>query len=195
VPPTARRVALIAVVVALLAGAVVLLAHQLTSPGADEASASPTPSLPSVTATATATASATPSPTASSEPAPSPSESAPQPSVGPDEPPVTAEPAPTTPGRAVLTITFSGYDAAAGAVSVGGFADVIETGGTCTLTLTSGSRTASVSRPATADATTTTCGTLSVPRTQLAAGSWSAVLGYVSPTSSGLSDAVTIEVP
>jgi hypothetical protein len=45
------------------------------------------------------------------------------------------------------------------------------------------------------DASTTACGSLAVAGSQLGAGSWQAVLRYESPTSSGSSAPVQIDVP
>jgi hypothetical protein len=71
---------------------------------------------------------------------------------------------------------------------------VIERGGTCTLTMKSGASTVTESRSATANATNTTCGEISVPASKLHVGSWTAVLSYSSPTSKGASSSQAIEV-
>jgi hypothetical protein len=52
-----------------------------------------------------------------------------------------------------------------------------------------------VEAPAAADATTTVCGGLAVDGSQLAAGSWQAVLTYASAAHTGTSQAVAVEVP
>ena len=115
---------------------------------------------------------------------------------GPDDPPAPADPADgaAAPGPTTVTVTFWGYDPAAAAVVVGGYADVVETGGTCTLTLTRGTSTATATASAVPDAATTSCGTVTVPRDQLSPGTWTAELRYASPTAAGSAAPVTIEV-
>jgi len=103
---------------------------------------------------------------------------------------------PAPAGDAPVLITFAGWQASAGVVEVGGFVDqVVESDGSCTATLTNGQRTVSASRPATPDATTTSCGWLSVPGHDLAPGTWTAVLSYASRTSTGASAEVEVVVP
>ncbi|HEY0119822.1 MAG TPA: hypothetical protein VGC04_13685 [Cellulomonas sp.] len=81
-----------------------------------------------------------------------------------------------------------------GAAAVSGYATVLENGGTCTVALTRGNVTVTGSRPATADATTTACGVIEVRDARLTAGTWRAVLTYVSPTSTGASAPTTITI-
>lgn len=71
---------------------------------------------------------------------------------------------------------------------------VTEDGGTCTLTLTSGSTKEQVTKPGVADASTTSCAGLEIDRDQLSAGRWQAVLSYSSPRALGAADAVSLEV-
>lgn len=92
-------------------------------------------------------------------------------------------------------MSYSGYDAASDSVQASGYIDLIETGGSCTLTLTSGGRSASGSSTASADATTTTCGAVVVPRSALAAGTWDGVLTYSSPTTVAESSHFSVSVP
>ena len=93
-------------------------------------------------------------------------------------------------------ITIGSWNAQSGAAQVDAFVPghVIH-GGTCTLTMTQGgtSRTAEHAAVPTPDATS--CGLISIPRSQLAAGTWSAVVRFTSPTASGQSDPTNIEVP
>ena len=108
--------------------------------------------------------------------------------------PVTVEP--NDDGSLPISVTFADWNATTAAVEVDGYlAGIVEDGGTCTLTLTSGGRTATAEVPGTADATTTSCGGASVPGTQLAPGTWSAVLTYRSATSTGTSEAAEVTVP
>ena len=94
-----------------------------------------------------------------------------------------------------VAVTYSGFNPTAGAVQVGGYVSgVVEDGGTCTLTLTQGGATVAVTARASADATTTTCGALSVPRAKLAPGTWQALLSYASATHTGRAAPVPVEV-
>ncbi|MGY1644404.1 hypothetical protein ACI782_25135 [Geodermatophilus sp. SYSU D00703] len=99
-----------------------------------------------------------------------------------------------SPETAVL-ITWSGWSDALAGVEAGGYADVVESGGSCTLTLSNGTATASATSAATQDVSSTTCGPLVVPRDELATGTWQAVLSYDSPSTSGESEPVQVTVP
>jgi len=170
-----------------------LLAGCVTGTPQDPAAGTPRP-----TPTASATgASASPSTTSVAEPpatataaptAPPPASSAPAPAPGP------AAPA-RTPVEVV--VSWALWDEQAGQVQVAGYAaDVVESGGTCTLTLRLGEHTVTAEQQATPDATTTTCGAVAVPRDRLPqAGTWVAVMSYVSDKSSGSSTDVSIGVP
>lgn len=132
-----------------------------------------------------------PAPEPDVSPPPTPAPSTPAATDAPATPPPAApELSPTT-----VTASFWGFDAATATAQVGGYADVVETGGTCTLVLTRGDDRASVAGAAQPDAASTTCGTLSVPRSELSAGSWTAELSYTSATSTGVAPTITIEVP
>ena len=109
----------------------------------------------------------------------------------------TDEPAPAPPADDVpVLITYAGWDPSSSAVEVSGIVDrVVDAGGTCTVTLTSGGRSVTASGPATPDVTTTACGSVYVPGAELSGGTWSAVLNFSSDASEGTSDAVEVEVP
>ena len=141
--PRSRRVTATTVVVVVLIGVAVLIAAKAFAPR-EEPTATDSPAGAASTAGPHATASATPRAAASSTP----------PTAAPT---AASEPTPTaaTTTRTHLTVSYSGYDSASSTVQASGYIDLIETGGTCTLTLTSGSRTATGSNRATADATTT----------------------------------------
>lgn len=150
------------------------------APTATGASASPsTTPVADPSAPATATAPAVPA-------TPSPASSAPA-------------PAPAAPARTPVEVVVSWamWDEQAGQVQVAGYAaDVVESGGTCTLTLRLGGHTVTAEQQAAPDATTTTCGAVAVPRDRLPqAGTWVAVMSYVSDKSSGSSPDVSIGVP
>jgi hypothetical protein len=105
-------------------------------------------------------------------------------------------PTPEKDAPRTVVVVYSGWDDASSAIEVDGYvAEVVEAGGTCTLTLTRGGASAQVSAPAEPDASTTSCGALRVPADQLSAGTWKAVLAYESATSSGTADAVEVTVP
>lgn len=118
----------------------------------------------------------------------------PEPTFVATDPPVTSAP---TPGAPVsVFVTHSGWDADTGAVEAGGYIPgVIESDGTCTLTLTLGDRTATTSLAAQPDATTTSCGNLSIAGTRVSTGTWRAVLSYRSPEHAGASEPVEVRVP
>lgn len=76
-------------------------------------------------------------------------------------------------------------------LAIGVFAyipSIVETGGTCTLTLTSSIGSATVSKAASAEGTSTNCGGITIARSELTAGeTYKAVVKYDSPTTSGIS--------
>lgn len=133
-----------------------------------------------------------PAPEPDVSPPPSPSPSTP---AATDAPPATPEPSAHPLSPTTVTASFWGFDAATATAQVGGYADVVETGGTCTLVLTRGDDRVSVAGASQPDAASTTCGTLSIPRSELSAGSWTAELSYTSATSMGVAPTITIEVP
>jgi hypothetical protein len=110
-------------------------------------------------------------------------------SVATDEPPVTAG------GSADVIVTHADWDGSSGMLEVAGFVSgVVEDGGTCRLTATSQGRTATTEAPGAADATTTSCGTLVIPRADLSSGTWVVVLGYESPQATGASAPASLSV-
>jgi hypothetical protein len=100
------------------------------------------------------------------------------------------------PQRTDVVLSFVGWNTTTAAVEAGGYlSPVVEAGGTCTLALTKGSRTVTAVAPAQADASTTSCGNLAVPRTQLTPGTWMAVLRYSSRSTTGKSEPASVAVP
>ena len=73
-------------------------------------------------------------------------------------------------GTATVTVTFSGWDAAAGAAVVGGYVDALESTGTCAVTDDARQQRRHPQRAPRPDATTMSCGELSVPRARCHAG-------------------------
>ena len=94
-----------------------------------------------------------------------------------------------------VTTTYAGVLAGGSSVEAGGYVDVVELGGTCTLTLTRDDAVETATAEATPAATTTACGGLAIPLSDLASGTWEAVLGYESDRSAGEAPAVEVEVP
>src|SRR3712207_4063127 len=124
-----------------------------------------------------------------------------------DEKP-SSRPTPTTPApepeedddgglaAVVFSLSYTGYDAAAGAVVAGGYADgVVEEDATCTLVLRRGGVELRGESLGTADVTTTACGEVRVAGDALTSGTWEAVLSYTSDTSVGESAAGEVVVP
>lgn len=93
-------------------------------------------------------------------------------------------------------ITIGSWNAQSGEAQVDAFVPghVIH-GGTCTLTMTQGGTSRTAQHPAVTTPTATSCGLISIPRSELAAGTWSAVVRFAAPTASGESDPTNIEVP
>ena len=152
------------------------------------------------TATAQSTATAgTPTPGAGTSDAPSPNEATTDPaptastesteSAGPSPAPSSA----LTP--ATVVITYASWADETSAVEAGAYAAVVDDVGECTLTLTKGSATRTVTVDATLDVSTTSCGRFLIPGADLATGTWTAVVTYVSSTSAGQSDPVEVVVP
>jgi hypothetical protein len=158
-----------------------LAGHASSGATTPAASASAGPGTAADTAAETAPAVVTENPTTAPTPLP----------VG--RPVATDTPAPRTTD---VVLSFVGFDKATAAVEAGGYlSPVVESGGTCTLSLTQGSRTVTAVSPAQADASTTSCGNLSVPRAHLAPGTWTAVLHYSSRTTTGKSAPMPVAVP
>lgn len=130
--------------------------------------------------------------TSTTEPAPAPTAS-----DGQAEPPAPAptDSAPPAGTGVGVVLTSSGWSAATDAAEVTGYVAVLEQGGTCTARLTRGDVVVEVAQEALPDATTTSCGTISVPHSRLTSGRWSAEIRYDSPASAGSSERVEITVP
>jgi hypothetical protein len=92
--------------------------------------------------------------------------------------------------------TYSGWEADSSTLTVGGYVSgVVESGGTCTLTVTKGKSVARATSSASPDASTTDCAQLAVPGAKLSSGTWSGVLSYESSTSTGQSQPFAMVVP
>lgn len=152
-----------------------------SDPRSDETAPGPRPGLPDANPTSAAP---------SAPPAAPPDEEAAPPA---DDPSL---PAPDGRGTVEVMVTYVGWDAAVGEVVVGSYVpDLVESGGSCTLTLTQGSSMVSATTSALADAASTVCGDLAVPGASLMPGTWSASVTYESNAVVGLSDTQSVEVP
>lgn len=181
-----RRLALTLVGAAVLVVGVIAVA--LASRGGTGTAASSTPEQPAGQSTQPAGAAPIAVPT-SAAPSSLPIE------PGPTDPVATDVPVPATGGDVSVVLGFAEWDAAAGQLEAAGYVSgVVENGGTCALDLTAGGQHVQATSAAEADATTTTCGALSVPGDQLADGTWTATLHYGSATSQGTSGPVTVAV-
>jgi len=162
--------------------------------------ASPPPS-PAVQGSADSSSSALGTSTVSPSPSPTPAASQPSQAVPSTTSSRTATPAGSgavrvsTLARVDVVTTFAGWNGLSHAVEVGGYAAVVEPVGACTLRLSHGAKVVTLQHTASPDATTVACGGFSIPRSQLSAGHWTAVLGYRSPTSTGESATVSLTVP
>jgi hypothetical protein len=103
---------------------------------------------------------------------------------------------PAGPAAATVVLTYAGWVDSPAGVQVGAYvAGVAESGRTCTLTLTSGSNSATAEVTGEPDVESTSCPNLTVPGSELASGTWTAVVGYSSPSVTGTSSSETVVVP
>ncbi len=127
------------------------------------------------------------SPTASAAPAdPSPSATAP----GAGAPGGSAPAATTPPATTVRTVSpaMSYYSFAGRTLTLGGgVSGLVDSGGTCTVTLTRGTATVTKSFAASPGPSSTDCGAMTVSSPTLTSGSWSLTIAYSSPRARGTS--------
>ncbi|WP_222194132.1 hypothetical protein [Modestobacter italicus] len=101
-----------------------------------------------------------------------------------------------TVAEGTVVVSSALWNGATAAVEVDGLVpDVIESSGTCTLTLSGDGTSVTTERPGTPDATSTACASLSIPGADLSPGTWTAVLSYESPVSTAASSPVEVEIP
>ncbi|MGY1807354.1 hypothetical protein ACI8AF_08280 [Blastococcus sp. SYSU D00669] len=116
----------------------------------------------------------------------------------PGAPVVTDAPVPEVPSGVPLevVVTYSGWDDDAQVAEAAGLVPgLVESGGTCELTLTRERTTVTGQAAAESDGRSTWCGSVTVAGGDLTPGTWSAVLSYRSATASGATDAFDLEVP
>jgi hypothetical protein len=95
---------------------------------------------------------------------------------------------------ATVILVIADWDSDGKVIEVSGYvADRVEEGGRCTLTVT-GPTSASTTRDAVADVSTTSCGTLTISGDKLKNGTYSVTIAYTSATSGGASDAAEVTV-
>jgi hypothetical protein len=142
-------------------------------------------------ASSTTAASVSPSPAVGTYGAPA-NPSATDPTVIAHDPPVSRAPE----AGASVFVTDAIWNSGTKSVEIGSFVQgVVESGGTCTVTMTKDGKTASASGAAEEGATTTWCGVIAVPASQLSSGRWSAVVTYKSASTHGSSDPKQVTVP
>lgn len=101
-----------------------------------------------------------------------------------------------TDGATGSSIVFITLDVVGDRVEASGMLpEVVEEGGTCTLTLRQGSQLRTVEGDTAAGPQSTYCSLLTVPTAELASGDWAATLSYASAARSGTSAASTVSVP
>ena len=189
------RIAIVTFIAAALVALVIVIVKY--GPLASHPSATPAGGVD------TATPSVVPSgrPTSTASAAPSTAHSAPASPAVSVSPSATATalasaPSATANRRNVdVVITYVDWSGADGVVEAGAYATVVEDPGTCTLKLTSGGHSATGSIAALTDASTMSCGGLTVPRDRLSSGTWTAVVTYESAASVGASAPVEVVVP
>ena len=94
-----------------------------------------------------------------------------------------------------VVVTYWNWDSTAGAVQVSGYVDgVTEDGGACTLTLRREGTELTGKGDALSDASTTSCGTISVTVPAGNAGDWQGVLDYRSSSGHSRSEPFTVTV-
>lgn len=110
-----------------------------------------------------------------------------------------ANQAKTTPSTAKKTVTpiisYAGQQSSGADFEANGYVQgIIEKGGTCTLTLSSGSKSVKTTRTALDNAQDTSCGLMTISKSKLSSGSWQATLSYSSTKASGTSKPMTVGV-
>lgn len=117
--------------------------------------------------------------------------------------PTSSPPASTTPppvpspslSKVNVVVTYALWNASAGEASVSGYAAIATGQGTCSLVLTQNGVSRTASRAATLNVDTTSCGVMTIPRAELAPGTWGVTVTFSSPTSTGSASGPAIEVP
>jgi len=154
----------------------------------------PSPTISATSPAPEATSTMQP-PAPSEEPSGAATETAPAEPVGPSPEPTDDPAPPAGTDTATVLITYASWEDTSSSVEVGAYAALVEPAATCTLTLTQGSETRSQTIDALTDVSTMSCGGFEVARSELAPGTWTAVVTYGSATSAGTSAPVEVTVP
>jgi hypothetical protein len=109
----------------------------------------------------------------------------------------TATPTPTPTAEPEAVIVVASVDVDGKAVTTSGYVNgIIEDGGSCAFTLTSGAATVATTTSGQADTSTTSCGQGVTPIDKLSRGSWNVVLTYTSLSQrTVVSQPVSVEIP
>lgn len=158
-------------------------------------SASPTASAPEATASPTPPGPAAVSPSSAPPATPSDAPSGEPSTVSPPPSPAAPSDVASPATAADVELSYLAWNPETRAVEASGYAAVYEDGGTCRLVLTRSGTTTSAESAALTDVQTTSCGGLEVLGSELASGTWHAVLEYTSPTSAGSSAPREVVVP
>jgi hypothetical protein len=136
------------------------------------------PSVPSEAPTPSSTLTPVPIPTWSPEPTPT----------------LTTLPGSTK--KAVTPfVTLAAWDQDAAELQVGAIVpNLVESGGTCTVTVSKGATTRTASAPAAGVSSYTGCNPMTIPGSALSAGTWTVQVTYTSRTATGTSAAKTVAV-
>ncbi|MGY1632318.1 hypothetical protein ACI784_11500 [Geodermatophilus sp. SYSU D01186] len=94
-----------------------------------------------------------------------------------------------------VVITLAEWVPGGGAEVAGYVSGVVESDGECTLALERDGVRLETTQAATADATTTACGWLTIDDPQVTSGTWTATLSYQSSTTAALSAETPLDVP
>ncbi|NII50176.1 hypothetical protein [Frigoribacterium endophyticum] len=153
------------------------------------------PSTPAASGTPTSE----PSPGASTTPPATAEPSGPASASGPAAPGATTTPAPAPPADPAPVsplVTFDQWTASTRTLAVGATVPgVVETGGTCTLSVTDGAATVEGSFAALPSASSTDCGSMSLQSDSFSPGQWTVSVTYVSATSAGSVDDYEVTIP
>jgi hypothetical protein len=93
-------------------------------------------------------------------------------------------------------ISVAGVDVDGQHVSVSGYVSgIVEDGGVCTFTFTGVEAERTVTNASVANVSTTSCGLVQIPTSELARGSWQITLSYSSSSFSTTSQPLSLEIP
>jgi len=112
----------------------------------------------------------------------------------PTTPTTPTSPSPTNSTKKSITPIMTSWGANPNVEVRGYVPGISEENGTCTVTLTKDGQKVTESATATPDATTVSCGLITIAKSRVSAGTWSATLSYSSAKYEGVSASKSIEV-